>query len=238
MKLQTRSLTLCALLGAALAFGGCDSDDDDDSGAAGAGGMAGGAGGGEAGAGGGEAGAGGETMGNMFTSQAAIDAFIEGKALVMEGDDIPSHPNGFDENFNAGQATQCYNRTQMVLGGGIFQVSSNLGTLNDAPEQGQVGTCDRDAVSNMLMFDSTGHSISNIEGNGECFDFDITYVGFAQEGRGRIAADGSTLELELFFQASATGHRCADGGVGEPTVMVGDVAFEGDAVQVYQIVEQ
>lgn len=243
------SLTLCALLGAALAFGGCDDDDDDDA-AGGAGGQVGGSGGavggagGEAGGAGGEiGGAGGEAGGAGgeaidLSSANAIEAYLDGKVLLMDGDNLPTDPNGFNENINFGQATQCYNSTEMVFSGGIFQVTSELGTLNDAPEQGDVGTCDHDTISNTLMFSSTGHSFANVEGNGDCFDFNITYAGFGQEGRGRITESGAVLELELFFPGSATGHRCADGAVGSGTVMLNEVAFEGDAVQVYEISEQ
>ncbi len=43
-------------------------------------------------------------------------------------------------------------------------------------------------MSAELTFDSTAALVENIEGNGECFDFTITYPGFGQEGRGSISA--------------------------------------------------
>ena len=165
-----------------------------------------------------------------------INAYLEGKTLTMEGDNIPTHPNGFDENANFGQATQCYHSTVMEVLGGTFKVTSQLGTLNDAPTEGDVGTCDRTTVAGELMFDSTLHVVENITGNAECFDFTVTYAGFGQEGRGMISPDGSEIHLELFFTDQAVGHRCADGAVGAPdTITLNGAAFAGDAVQRYMI---
>ncbi|MGC3999900.1 MAG: hypothetical protein QM767_21650 [Anaeromyxobacter sp.] len=86
-----------------------------------------------------------------------------------------------------------------------------------------------------LPFSSTNVLIENVAGNATCFDVTVTYTGFAQEGRGRFLDDGDTLELELFFSGQATGHRCADGAVGEATVTLNAAAFTGNAVQTYRI---
>lgn len=172
-----------------------------------------------------------------LTTPAQIEAFLDGKTLTMTGNDIPSHPNGYDENTNFGSATQCYAQTVMVLNGTTFSVVSDLGTLENAPMSGDTGTCNHDVVSATLPFDSTSHVFENIQGNADCFDFNINYNGFAQEGRGAISADGGTLNLELYFKDQAVNMRCADGAVGASGVMVNGQPFAGDAVQVYRITD-
>ncbi|MCC7382839.1 MAG: PHB depolymerase family esterase [Deltaproteobacteria bacterium] len=168
-------------------------------------------------------------------SASQIMAYLEGKTLVMEGASIPTHPNGFDENVNYGQATQCYHYVTMRPQAGRFQVVSQLGTLKNAPNTGDHGTCDHDAVANELTFDSTAVLMENVRDNGACFDFTITFPGFGQEGRGKISPDGSTLTLELFFKDQATGHRCSSGEVGAATVTLSGASFTGDARQTYAI---
>ncbi|MFN3201026.1 MAG: hypothetical protein ACE366_21680 [Bradymonadia bacterium] len=175
-----------------------------------------------------------------FTSTSKIEAYLDGKVLLMAGADTPSHPNGFDENVNFGQATQCYNLTEITVLGTQWTTRTVLGNLENAPETGDVGTCNRDVEGIPLEFVSTAVVLTNIEGNGECFDVTATYPGFGQEGRGRISADGSTIELEFYFKDQAVGHRCADGAVGAPgTVFLNgaDTPFEGNAVMLYRISE-
>ena len=170
-------------------------------------------------------------------SAAKIEGFVEGKALVMEGDDIPTHPNGFLADVNLEQATQCYHKVEMALSGAAFHVQSEMGTLADAPNKGDVGKCEKAEVSGKLEFNSTSYLVENVEGDATCFDFTITYTGFAQEGRGAIDADRTSLELEIFFKDQATGIRCADGAPGSGGIQLNGAAFEGDAVQVYRIAE-
>lgn len=171
-----------------------------------------------------------------LTTAGKIEAFLDGKTLLMTGDDIPTHPNGFLEDLNLGQATQCYNRVELTILGGTWTTRSALGTLNDAPETNDVGTCDRDTPTTNLEFPSTAILINNVEGNADCFDVTATYAGFSQEGRGSINADGSVVRLEFYFKDLAIGHRCADGDVGQAnTVTVNEVPFTGDAVQVYRV---
>lgn len=168
-------------------------------------------------------------MGTSLMTEAEIKAFLEGKTMVMAGMDIPTEPNGFNENLNLGAATQCYNSSTIVVMGGQFQVTSMLGTIANM-------MCDRDTVSATAgPFTSTALTLSNIMGNAECFDVDAAYTGFAQEGRARIAADGTTVEMELFFMGQATGHRCADGMVGATGVTLMGMPFSGNAVQTYRI---
>lgn len=173
---------------------------------------------------------------NDFGSVAKIEAFLEGKTLLMAGDDLCSHPNGFDANTNLGQATQCYHSVEIAVLAGRWTTRSVLGALSGAPEVGDVGTCDTDAEGAPLEFASTAVLIANVSGNGDCFDVTATYPGFGQEGRGQIAPDGQTVYLEFYFKDTAVGHRCADGAVGDTTnVRVNDAPFSGDAIQVYRI---
>lgn len=173
---------------------------------------------------------------NRFSTSSKILAYLDGRTLTMTGANIPSHPNGFNEDANLGQATQCYHSTVMQVSAGGFNITSELGTLEGAPNVNDVGTCNHDTVAGApAMFASTAVLIENVQGNGECFDFNITFAGFAQEGRGKINADGTTLVLELFFKDQAVGHRCAAGAVGAQTVTLNTLPFTGNAQQTYTI---
>ncbi|MCB9538570.1 MAG: hypothetical protein H6704_20210 [Myxococcales bacterium] len=180
---------------------------------------------------------GGTPAGPDVSTVALLEAYLDGKMLLMAGDDIPTDPNGFNENVNFGQATQCYHRIEMTVQGGAFNLTTTTGVLENAPENGDVGMCDRDTAGVELMFQTTSYVIENLEGNAECFDITLTFMGFGQEGRGAVSPDGSELWLEVFFKDQAVGHRCADGGVGDQTVTLNGMPFTGDAVQVFQIGE-
>ncbi len=171
----------------------------------------------------------------QLTTAAQILSFLDGKTILMEGDNIPSHPNGFSEDVNFGAATQCYKSVQIATAAQNFTVTSALGTLEGAPSVGDVGNCNR-AVQNgtPLSFTSTTVLIENVQGNAECFDLTVTYPAFTQEGRGKISADGQTVTLELFFPG-AQGHRCASGAVGSGGISLASGAFTGDAQQVYEV---
>ncbi len=158
---------------------------------------------------------------------------LEGKTLVMDGANIPSHPNGFNEDMNLEGATQCYSKSTMQVGNGTYTVTSVLGTLRDAPQKFNMGICDHDAAGATAQFTSTVALIENAKEDLSCFDATFTYNGFAQEGRGSLSADGKTLKLELFFSGQAKGHRCADGAVGAATVTLNGAAFTGNAVQTF-----
>ncbi len=169
-----------------------------------------------------------QMQGDGLTTPSRISSFLDGKALVMEGSMIPSHPNGYDQDVDFGAATQCYMKVTMAPLGGKIRVTSELGTLTESG-------CDRMRLSGEASFDSTAVLIENVGGDAECFDFTITYPGFGQEGRGTINAERTELDLELFFKDQATGHRCADGAVGAPTVTLNQQLFTGDALQRYRI---
>ena len=76
-------------------------------GGGGTGGGTGGSGGGSSGTGGGSSGTGGGTTAVQLDTVARVQAFLEGKKLVMEGANSPSHPNGLNENVYFGASTQC-----------------------------------------------------------------------------------------------------------------------------------
>jgi len=166
---------------------------------------------------------------------AAINTYLGGKTWKMSGNDIPTHPNGFNENTNFGASTQCYNET-VIQTNANWIVTSKLGTLSGAPTVGSTGTCDNStALGSPLTFTSTAILVENVTGNGECFDVTATYTGFSQQGRAKFSADGKTLTMELFFGGQATGHRCANGAVGAATVTLNGSAFTGNAQQVYRL---
>ena len=72
-----------------------------------------------------------------------IMTYLEGKTWVMQGDAIPSHPNGFDENVNYEAYSQCYEKVTITTQGGDFMVSSNLATIVGADEPYSTGDCNR-----------------------------------------------------------------------------------------------
>ncbi|WP_375758715.1 hypothetical protein [Corallococcus exercitus] len=169
-------------------------------------------------------------------SQSNILAFLEGKTLVMEGDNIPSHPLSLDEDIDWGSASQCFQKVTIGVGGNNFHVSSIPGTIRNSAGVGKPGsTCDHSAAQNALVFDSKAVTISNITAGGGCFEILVDYGSFKQEGRASFSSDTKKLSMELYFETKATGWRCADGAVGAKTVTVSGVAFTGNAVQVYDI---
>jgi hypothetical protein len=167
-------------------------------------------------------------------TSAQILAYMDGKSFKMDGNNIPSHPNGINEDLNAGAATQCYQSVNIAVASGNFTVTSALGTVEGAATVGQTGTCNHTATGTPLMFTSTTVLIENVQNNAGCFDITVTYPGFSQEGRGKISADGRTLTLELYF-AGAQNHRCAAGAVGASGVILANqtAPFTGNAQQVY-----
>src|SRR5262245_47533492 len=155
-----RTLSLGAAIFAALVVG-CDGNGTGSSGSGatggtggatgGTGGATGGTGGATGGTGGSSAGGSGGTGGSTGTvldSTDKINAYLEGKTLTMSGDQIPTHPNGYDENVNFGSATQCYSKVTIGIMAGTWNVSSDLGTLNGAPNQGETGMCDHNTATN------------------------------------------------------------------------------------------
>lgn len=169
-------------------------------------------------------------------SQSNILAFLEGKTLVMEGDNIPSHPLSLDEDINWGSASQCFQKVTIGVGGNNFHVSSVPGTIRDSAGVGQPGsTCDHTVAQNALVFDSKAVTLSNIAADGSCFEVLVDYGSFKQEGRAKFSSDTKKLSMELYFEAKATGWHCADGAVGAKTVSTSGQPFTGNAVQVYVI---
>jgi hypothetical protein len=170
-----------------------------------------------------------------YDTASKINAFLEGKTVVMEGANIPSHPLGYDEDVNFETATQCYKKVTMKIQSGNYNVTSELGTLQNAPNKGDKGTCDHTTKSTEVSFTSTVAKVENVATDGSCYDFTVTYTGFAQEGRGCISPDGKKLMLEIFFKDQAVGHRCGDGAVGGGGITLNGKAFNDNAVQVFEI---
>jgi len=171
-------------------------------------------------------------------SELNLKAYLNGKVYRMAGNDIPTHPNGYNENVNFGSATQCYNSTELSYTETKLLVTTQLGTLLSAPNTGDVGMCDRNTVvGTPLMFETVSFTVENIASKCSCFDFTANYGAFQQEGRGSLSEDGKTMRLELFFKDQATNHRCAAGAPGTAGVTVQGMAFTGNGVQTYQIKE-
>jgi hypothetical protein len=175
-----------------------------------------------------------------YATVAAVNAALEGKTLVMEGTNIPAYPQGIPEGMNLGAATQCYHKVTMTIAGNKPTVAPQMGTLQNAPSVGNMGTCDRATMSaTPTPYVATEVLIENVAADGTCFDVRYTYNGFAQEGRGQISQDGKTLKLEIFFAGKAQNAKCANGPVGTTGVLVdigaGPKALLGNATQVYSI---
>lgn len=174
--------------------------------------------------------------GRRIASGADVLALLDGKTLLMDATRVPSHPNGYDENLNFGSASQCIHSVRMDVASGAITVATELARLDDAPNAGDRGRCNRNiAAGSNVTFNTTAVLIENVGPGGACFDITLTYMGFGQEGRGRIGPDQRTVSLELFFRDQAVGHRCADGEVGEGTVTLNQEPFAGNAVQLYTL---
>lgn len=170
-----------------------------------------------------------------FDTAAKILSYLDQKTLLETGADLPSHPFGIVDNVNYGAASQCYSRIVLTVMGGVVHNRVTLGTLGNAPNPGDQGTCDHNTASSELAYSSTALSIDHVSGDGACFDIDVTYPAFGTVGRGTISADGRELRLELYFQGQATGQRCADGQPGAATVSLSGTPFSGDAVQIFRV---
>jgi hypothetical protein len=206
--------------------------------------------GGTAGADGGTADAGAAMDGGSIDSGidlstgAKVLAYLEGKTMVMEGDDIPPFPHGYSENMNLGSVTQCYHQTSILAFDDSWTLMSQLGTLQNAPTLYSLGTCDRTTASTSLApYSSTDILVDHVQGNADCFDITTTFTGFMTEGRGKISVDGTTVTLEIYFAGKAANHRCINGAVGTGVLFVthqadggvSTTAFAENAQQVYRI---
>ncbi|MDY7226368.1 hypothetical protein [Hyalangium rubrum] len=174
-----------------------------------------------------------------FNTSDNIRNYLEGKKMLMDGTNIPTHPNGFDENLDLGPNSQCYNKVEMVVGAGAFQVSSTAGSLKDVNPTTKVGTCDNSQANGApQVFTTNAVLIDKVKEDASCFDVLFTYTSFKQQGRGSLSADGKTLSLELFFEGRATGATCEAGGVGSGNIVHLGQPFTGNAVQVYTVSAQ
>ena len=198
----------------------------------------------------GGAGGGSGTAGGMATvtldTAAKVSTYLEGKKLEMLGADIPSHPNGFNENAYFGASTQCYHSTTITVAAMNFNVAAELGTWRSldggTPMNGTLGSCDRATVAGPFAATSTAVLIQNVSGNADCFDIDVTFNSYAQEGRGSIDQTTGKAKLELYFKNGSVNNRCADGNPGatgvKQVVMGMQYPFTGNAVQTYTVSAQ
>jgi len=167
-----------------------------------------------------------------LTTSAGVLACMEGKTYYMAGSNIPTHPNGYSQDVNFGAATQCYFSTTIAVANGVLNVTAELGVLSGAPMTLDVGTCDTSMKSG-VDFMATSQAVLIENTTADCFDIEVNYGDYAQQGRGKLNADGSQMSLELYFKDDATGYKCADGAVGSGAATVRTAEFTGDAEQVY-----
>jgi hypothetical protein len=174
-----------------------------------------------------------------FDTADNIRNYLEGKKMLMEGANIPTHPNGFDENLDLGPNSQCYNKVEMNVAGGNYAVSSTPGTLRNVNQTTKIGTCDNAAANGSAQtFTTNAVLIEKVKADATCFDVLFTYTSFKQVGRGSLSADGKTLSLELFFENQAVGATCDSGAVGSGNITHLGKPFTGNAVQVYTVSAQ
>lgn len=176
-------------------------------------------------------------QGPTLSSSAAIKAWVEGKTWLMATADLPEQPNGYSEDVGA--FNQCYNQVEISVLAGTWTVDSTMASVTGDP-----AACSHTANGTVLSFDSTAVSIGSevdwsgtpgtIVGNGDCFDLRVTYEGFAQAGRGRFTADGTIMELELYFAGQAGGSSCADGAVGSG-IDTFPITVPTDSIQLYRL---
>jgi hypothetical protein len=205
------------------------------------GGAAGGGTGGGSGTGGGTGTAGGQMT--TLDTPAKITTYLEGKRLTMAGSDIPTHPNGFNEDVYFGASTQCYKSTVINVMAGNFNVAAELGTWRSldggTPMNGTPGECDHATVAGPFSAVSTAVLIQNVTGNATCFDIEVTYNSYSQEGRGSIDQTTGKVNLELYFKNAAIDNKCANGNPGatgvKQVVMGMQYPFTGNAVQSYVV---
>jgi hypothetical protein len=175
--------------------------------------------------------------GPKFNTEDKVFNHLEGKTMLMEGENIPDTPNGISEDLLIDPVTQCYNKVTMQMGARNLTVASVTAVVEGTSTQRTFGDCNRNNIRDTLApFTSTIVAISNVKEDGSCFDITVTFGGrgFSQEGRGLITQDGTMLQLELYFPG-AVGHRCADGAVGAKTVTQQSGPVTGNTVQKYVI---
>lgn len=172
-----------------------------------------------------------------------ILAFLGGKTLVLSGTDLPPFPFGIAESAALGANTQCYRAITTRVANGAFETTVEAGALVGASDGGS--RCDHTTTTATSKYTSTSVLVDNVADNAGCFDLTVDYGAFGEEGRGRLAPDGTWIALELYFTGKAARHRCEDGAVGagsvellvgQPDAGVGRVLhLSGNSVQVYRI---
>ena len=161
-----------------------------------------------------------DDAGLLLDTPAKIYAFLKGKTFIMRGADIPPYPNGFSEDLSIGASTQCYERVVFAFGTRVLTQTAWLGKIEPVDggelQGGDTGECDH--APRYFFGPSTSNSltISNVRGNAACFDIDVIYSAFGQEGRGAVTDGG--LELEIFYANTFRRHRCIDGDPGRSAV--------------------
>ncbi|HZI03508.1 MAG TPA: hypothetical protein VEZ71_05770, partial [Archangium sp.] len=82
--------------------------------------------------------------GPKYNTADKVRTFLEGKTLVMEGNNIPTSPNGISEDLLFDPSTQCYNKVTMQVASGNISVTSVRAVVEGTSTQGTLGNCNRD----------------------------------------------------------------------------------------------
>jgi len=169
-----------------------------------------------------------------FDSVEAIETYLNGKHWLMAGSDIASDPIGYSQDVVYSNMDLCFNEVELQTNfPGNWTALYVYAVLSGASGVGSTGTCENDTpTGSSLMGSSPAPVISNVQGNGACFDLNIG-LSSGNQGRGSISPDGTVLSVEDYLNGQATGDTCADGPVGSETVILNGEPFTGNAVQVY-----
>lgn len=155
-----------------------------------------------------------------------VHAFLSGRVIIQEGADVPDFPNGAD------QRVICYSKVtlQFLPQRGVWSVLVLLGTPNVAAI-----TCNQAAIATTIGPFLDSFAISNVKSGATCFDIDV--FGAAHSGRASISADRKTVSWEIYQTSlNPSHHRCADGNLGSPGVLLNGVPFvAGRATQVWRV---
>jgi len=162
------------------------------------------------------------------TKKECVISLMAGKTWYMVGPQQPTHLLGF-RPFVLASAGTCYAKTKadIQVGSGtndlVFTVANVNGTTTNPDGTALTGdeTCDHNTSVGGYGSNTTSDAATITPVSESCFNIDIIYTNFPpQEGRGTINRDGTELLLEVYvrnvaFAIDPSGHRCADGAVGE-----------------------
>jgi len=171
-----------------------------------------------------------------FDSVSAITRYLNGKHWLMAGNDIPADPIGYSQDGRYTNLNLCFHEIQLQTDfPGNWTADYVYAVLTAASADGSAGSCENEVPNgSSLVGTSPAPVISNVQGNGTCFDLNLG-LSSGTQGRASLSPDGTVLSSEDYLNGQATGATCADGPVGSNTVTLNGKPFSGNAVQVYRL---